>query len=316
MFMKSVLNFVLFCSLVLSLKVYSQSKVTLISDIDDTIKRTHIVGNVNLWRADLPFSGGASVSNEFSGLSIVYRSFYCQNENEDLAESCMQRLSLKEDSLRQVSYVTGAPGKLVALGAGLISNLGFPAGEIFGRPDMDISTGDFKKQRIESLIRNMESDREIILVGDNGEHDPEVFHHIEKLFPDREITSFVHVVYGTDENVKEEHRGAKLFPGQIPFITSVDLGIHLLNRGLIKEEVLLPITDKVIELLSSKEDDDYEQVIPKWMDCSEYMRDTNFPAPSSTQLLEKLDDLQSLLQRKCVPIQREEDNDFDFWDLF
>lgn len=92
----------------------------------------------------------------------------------------------------------------------------------------------YKKLRLQEEISR--SAAPIILVGDDTEHDPEVFHHLKDLFQEKIIAVYVHVV-----------TGRKIHEGQVPFFTAFDLACHELAAGRLTNDQVLQVGKAIVD---------------------------------------------------------------------
>ena len=218
----------------------SKAEVLLISDIDDTIKISHVL---NTWDA---LKNAFAFESRFRGMADVYR-----------------RLSADRDF--QVAYVSNAP-EVIMKGAHkrLLREGWFPSGPL--RLRRNFKGQEHKKQSILKLSHRFDPSL-VILVGDNGESDVHTYHEMAKILREqgREVITYIHQVYSDD-------RGAKLYPDQIGFVTAVDLSVDLLEKGIVSEEfhqdtALRQVPSLVTEI-------DYKRgkpaYFPSWLNCSDY----------------------------------------------
>jgi phosphatidate phosphatase APP1 len=161
------------------------SGVSVISDIDDTIKETHV-----------PAGKRAILRNTFlnpfraaPGMLERYRAIAAESGPE--ADVCFH-------------YVSGSPWQMYApLHQFLFGEIGFPPGSFHmknlrknlleaGALDSvrafvlggDLATLDQKVRQITRLLVQYPG-RKFVLIGDSGERDPEVYRAIQRLFPEQ-----------------------------------------------------------------------------------------------------------------------------------
>ena len=101
-----------------------------------------------------------------------------------------------------------------------------------------------------------------ILIGDNGEKDPKIYHTIAKKYPKKVKASYLHALYDV------KGKKTTLFPNQVAYLTSIDLGIHFYNEGWIEKDDLKNVVKAVMDTYSKKPRD----LIPKWFDCKKFFR--------------------------------------------
>lgn len=243
------------------------AKTLIISDIDDTLKQTYVVGNK---------LGGLRVTNQYAGLSKVYNALACYDLDQQTYEFCINNQGMMHSRDVQLNYVTGAPGKLRLLGREFLQESGFPVGVVRGRESTRESTHDFKLRTITKLLKQLPEFDYVIMIGDNGEHDPKVYHEIEKHFPNKKIHSFIHMVYNT--GIFEKDRGVNPYEGQKVYLTSADLALSLFELGLVNENVVLEASKTVSKYALSREEDIYEKVLPEWTRCKAFFKHYKTPS--------------------------------------
>lgn len=213
----------------------------LISDVDDTLRATHVRFPLS-W-----INRGIRATNSFAGMNDLYlrwRAHTLKNREDHLR--CLKSRGLNGTADRMVVYVTAAINKIQWFPNLFLVSSKFPIGNFIGRHWG--SRRDFKVKKIREEIQ-LWHDRDIILIGDNGEYDPEVFCQMKEEFPDRTIWCFVHVVYPI----------AVPSPCQA-FFTAADLAIFFHREKWISTEDLEAVIGKVARRLDSKP----ERVLPQW----------------------------------------------------
>jgi hypothetical protein len=247
--MKKFILFLLFCSNVFG------AQLVLISDIDDTIKITGV--------KDPRVINYAGREVEFFGMSSLYNHFLCQQGPDDCLSTGGRGVFDKN-----VVYVTGQPGALHKLGDKFLRKNTYPYPQNILWKDSRQSTLDFKKEIIEKYIKMSPPNNKYILVGDNGEYDPKVYEYIKNKYSDRVLATFIHMIYLP---AGEKH---KLLPGQVAYLTSVDLAVHFFNMKQIKGDDLQKIIDAGNKELSNKD----HNLLKPWFACK-YFRHMNwFPS--------------------------------------
>ena len=221
----------------------SAASTLVISDIDDTIKISHVKNYVdivlNSYDTDMPFKG----------MPQLYR------------------FLKKELAGPTFSYVSNAPSWLMSLSHSIfISRNFFPSGRILLKGKYPTAT--HKINSIKELIKSNHPNR-LILLGDNGELDSEIYHQIvteiksEKL--PIETIQFIRQIYN-DTDTKE------LYPEQIPFVTDLDIISELNKRdGFVENKgaLLKYATKRASEIMIEEQSDDSTQ-FPQWYSCLNY----------------------------------------------
>lgn len=176
------------------------SPLLVISDIDDTLKPTHVRSTLdkvaNALRTDLLFP---AMPELLRGLQ--------QNGAE-------------------VYYVSAAPEALIG-GAhrDFLSLNGFPDGELFLSPGF---TAADKLPTLRRILKK-EKPRTVILFGDNGENDAVNSETLVRENPGIRFITFIRWDY-------EPGRYADFFPDQIPFVTAGDAALNLRSQGFLTDE--------------------------------------------------------------------------------
>lgn len=222
------------------------ARLLLISDIDDTLRNTHVrfpLGWVNR---------GLRSRSSFTGMADLYLRFVVNPiKDQKERQRALRSRAANNHPDRLIVYVTAALRKVQWFPNLFLVNSKFPVGAFEGR-EWGTRQG-FKLNRIEEQIR-LWDDRDVILVGDNGEKDPIVFTKIRDLmsseFPERKIYTYLHMVY--DREVPEGH---------IKYLTAADLAVHFYANGWVKKKDVDLISKKVLRRLEKRT----YKVLPKWV---------------------------------------------------
>lgn len=226
----------------------------LISDIDDTIRRTHVLDRSEMVR------NGVRSDLVFAGLSNLYNAWSCAPLAEGQAfRSCLAHHSLSAPDSRWVGYVSAAPGDIQIFATYFLVRSGFPAGTFKGRESMGDDKFVFKVDAIKKLISDFPG-ADVVLIGDNGEKDVSVFKEVVRWASveksQTKIFTFVHQVYA-DRVGEEPSRDQNVYA------TAADLGLSFHALGWIGDKELQLVFDAVEKALAT----DVESVFPEWMDC-------------------------------------------------
>jgi hypothetical protein len=237
----------------------AKAQTLLVSDIDDTIKISHVLDLLS------SIANADRTGNHFRGMSEVYQALLADNPGMTF------------------TYVTNAPGWLMgSLHAQFLLQNHFPTGRLYLRDDSN-DTG-FKLRQIHQLI-DQSQPTTVILLGDNGEQDPSVLAQIEKDYPEIHFYLYIHQLY-SKSNANET--GSALVADEVGFATSVDLIQEMAQVGLIKNDsVAAWIKQNVPGLLQEpKDEDEGELAFPDWMDCRDY-KPSSLVGPTNNPLLIK-----------------------------
>ncbi len=196
-------------------------RVLLISDIDDTIKVSHILS--------LPgkVARVSDVTTPFTGMAQLYQWI----------------INMNPQSTKLV-YLSNAPERIAGVAAIRFSHEKFlkynqfPQGQMILRED--IKNQDHKIQAIRQLIEN-ERPEVVILVGDNGEQDAEIYHQAFEEYRNLgiQIIPFIHQLYGTKVPAyvpdSLAYVGQPIFAEQFGFVTPIEIALELNEQAALSD---------------------------------------------------------------------------------
>ena len=142
---------------------------SVVSDIDDTIKHSDVLD-----RRELLLNTFARPFRAVPGMAQRYRRF------------------ADDDAGTRFHYVSTSPLQLLPALAGFLTDAGFPEGSLHLRKATrwrDLAGGDeatvnHKRDAIHSLLATFPQ-RRFILIGDSGEHDPDIYADLARRHPGR-----------------------------------------------------------------------------------------------------------------------------------
>jgi len=235
-------------ALVLIGQSWAQAKTILISDIDDTIKISHVLDKTEMTK------NARRTDNLFAGMNSLYR--ILSAENPDL----------------EVYYVSNAPPWLMRKKhTEFLTKNGFPMTEGSLKMRPDVTDKEFKVKMISSII-DQEKPTTVIMVGDNGEHDTELYSQIEQKYSKASkmrILSYIHMVYHTQNS---EDTGKPLEPKQKGFATSWDLLLQLRQEGFVSADSTQLFLNAFAQTLASEPNNLKlgSLIFPAWVNCRDY----------------------------------------------
>lgn len=140
----------------------SDERATLgvISDVDDTVLVTGVQRTLTMLRQTL--AGSALTRTTFDGAPELYR-------------------ALARGDRNPFWYVSSSPWNLHGFIVGFLAHRLFPAGPVLLR---DLVTGGHKRDRIDEVL-TLHPDLGFVLIGDSGEHDPEIYAETVRRHPGR-----------------------------------------------------------------------------------------------------------------------------------
>jgi phosphatidate phosphatase APP1 len=251
----------------------AQAQIMVVSDVDDTIKVSHVLDK------DSTLANGPLIHNAFLGMPELYHAIV----------EHPQMLTLK--------YLSNAPKRFIGdIHQKFLRANHFPKGELVTRRWRQIFSGNnHKLDSLRSFIKEHQP-REMILIGDNGEADTEIYAQIRREFPQITGPTYIRVAYSM---IARREQGKPLLPGQTGFASSIDVALDLLNRGYLKMEAVEELVKATVpELLSegSREERGHPIAFPAWYDCRD------FAQPELPTLVDV--DAHELLQRYGVKMNK------------
>jgi phosphatidate phosphatase APP1 len=171
----------------------SGCRYVVISDIDDTIMRTGVANKLMmLWRLFVQDAGSRVA---FPGVSALYRALH------DGVTGVEENPML---------YVSRAPWGIYAILEEFFRRHGIPVGPILFLREWGISwksplprkAKDHKRELIHNML-SLYGDLPFILIGDSGQHDPEVYRQIVEEHPGRVLAVYIRNVSRHARRIRE-----------------------------------------------------------------------------------------------------------------
>lgn len=217
------------------------SKTIVISDIDDTIKMTHV--NMPFYEKLELIRNANRTNNSFWGMSTAY---------QELAKA-----------LRDVDfyYVSSSPSFMSKRYSEFLQASEFPNGKLVQKDSLFGDGVQFKLDQITAIIEDVHPDQ-IILIGDIGESDPEIYREIASRFPGISMKTFIHYVYSSDTSRLTQ---------QTAFVTAFDLVMSWVNEKWLKKDLIESSAQAMLAQLQNEdpsEDPNSPQVFPDWLNCN------------------------------------------------
>lgn len=224
---------------VLFLTCYAQARTLVVSDVDDTIKVAHISSAVDSAAYAL------DAKTRFYGMSEVY-----------------QLLSIDQKEQTDFVYLSRAPEWLMGkTHRRFLKNGSFPEGTYVSRTTLPSET--HKLTELRRIINEIRPEK-VILIGDDTEQDAFVYKQTAQEFSKQgvEFYQFIHVVDGKKV----------LQPGQIAFVTSIDLAWDLQEENLLQMTSLEWVVENLLpSVLKPELIGDSKQIpIPSFVNCKNF----------------------------------------------
>lgn len=166
------------------------AKTLLVSDIDDTLKVSHIKSFTD------SLASAFKTGPAFRGMADLYN-------------------LLATNSEISIVYVTNAPKSVMEK-----SHTQFIAVNAFPKKEIYFFTGGDKENHKFNTISGLLKDNvydSVILIGDNGEKDPISYHKIKEAFPLIHFQTFIHAVYDEGTALGDDDVGF-MNPGAISLL--------------------------------------------------------------------------------------------------
>lgn len=238
---------------------YAENEAILVSDLDDTIKVSHVLD------VDSVLANTVQVNNSFLGMAELYHSL------------------VQEKKADKIVYLSSAPNLLMKqLHKKFVARSGFPSGTLL--LSLNISNRNHKITALRKIIAE-DKPRELILVGDNGERDVEIYHQLKTENPELKITTYIHQAYS--QIGYERNFGKLLEKDQIGWATSIDLAAQFVATGQLSLESYETLVEKIVP--RALVENDYikrgeSMMFPAWFDCRDYVT-TSLPTTPKIQSL-------------------------------
>ena len=188
-------------------------RVGIISDVDDTVLVTGAQRVRQMIRQT--FTGSALTRTTFPGTPELYR---------DLAAPG-----------NPVFYVSSSPWNLYAFVTAFLRHQDFPAGPVLLRDLLGTSAGREKKAVRLHEILDLHPDLRFVLVGDSGEHDPQVYADLVRTYPGRILAVYIREVRLDPGDGRVEQVSAD-WGADVPFVLAPDtdaMRAHAASLGLL-----------------------------------------------------------------------------------
>lgn len=189
-----------------------------VSDIDDTILETG-VQRVGLMLRQT-FTGSALTRTPFPGAAELYRDLEVAGGDAD----------------NPVFYVSSSPWNLHSFLEGFLLHRQFPLGPILLRDLIGNRQGRARKhERIEEVLR-LHPELPFVLIGDSGEHDPQVYADIVRTHPGRIRAVYIREVRLDPGDGRVEAVG-DAWDHDVPFVLAADSDAvrrHAVEIGLLR----------------------------------------------------------------------------------
>ena len=213
----------------------ASAEVVVISDLDDTVLRSGVTNL--LLAARLAFLHNARTRSPFQGVSTFYAALHAGRDGQ---------------RANPVFYVSSSPWNLYDLLTDFLRLNGILEGPLLLRAwglDADARpTGGHLEHKLSHIRAILTTYRALdaVLIGDSGQHDPEVYAQVVTDFPGRVRAIYIRDVTVTSRDEEVASIAAKVQAAGVPFLAVADTSAaarHARSVGLIAGEAV-PAVDR------------------------------------------------------------------------
>jgi phosphatidate phosphatase APP1 len=213
-------------------------RYVVISDIDDTVMYTGVANKLRmLWRL---FIEDAQSRVAFPGVGALYRALHA---------------GASGDQQNPMLYVSRAPWGIYEVLEEFFDRHGIPVGPILflrewgvsWRSPMPRKAEDHKRELIHNMLA-LYSDLPFVLIGDSGQHDPEVYRQIVEEHPGRVLAVYIRNVSRDPKRIREIEDLAKVLAGAgsslVLAADSVAMAEHAASLSLVSPETVSEVRNE------------------------------------------------------------------------
>ncbi|WP_374028680.1 phosphatase domain-containing protein [Bdellovibrio bacteriovorus] len=248
----------------------ASAQTLFVSDVDDTIKLANV--------KDLAEAARYAFDDEsrFMGMSELYH--LLKRDQPDI----------------HVVYLSKAPEWFMGgTHRRFLKNGNFPEGRYIPRTNYDSDVHKLKTLR--GLIAEIKPQK-VILIGDNGEQDADIYKAIADENPGVEFTQFIRIVYSRNSFVEW---GARLHDGQVGFVTPIEVALDLEEKRFLTLSSLQSLVNEMAPkiLMQKSHGAKGEVAFPYFMNCRNFV----WKWDASLPRFEILEMFKARLADRCQP---------------
>lgn len=214
-------------------------RLLIISDIDDTIKISHVRGKTR------GFTNAFRTQNVFPGMPKLYQEI------------------LKSNPASRFYYVSNAPETFMRRShQQFLDENKFPPGLLKVRNS--INNENFKLENIRALVKEL-SPKTLILIGDSAENDSEIYEKIRQEFSQIKQHIFIRQVHPLSKN-----ESPNFWQQPFRFVSPLEVSLKLKQLGVLTEnqvrDIEISLSSELKESLASA--DSPQPLFPSWVKCN------------------------------------------------
>ncbi len=213
-------------------------RYVVISDIDDTVMYTGVANKLRmLWRL---FVEDAQSRVAFPGVGALYRALHA---------------GASGDQQNPMLYVSRAPWGIYEVLEEFFDRHGIPVGPILFLREWGVSwtsplprkAEDHKRELIHNMLA-LYGELPFILIGDSGQHDPEIYRHIVEEHPGRVLAVYIRNVSRDPKRTREIEDLARVVAGAgsslVLAADSVAMAEHAASLSLVSPETVSEVRNE------------------------------------------------------------------------
>jgi phosphatidate phosphatase APP1 len=213
-------------------------RYVVISDIDDTVMHTGVANKLRmLWHL---FVEDAQTRVAFPGVGALYRALHA---------------GASGDQQNPMLYVSRAPWGIYEVLEEFFDRHGIPVGPILFLREWGVSwtsplprkAEDHKRELIHNMLA-LYGELPFVLIGDSGQHDPEIYRQIVEEHPGRVLAVYIRNVSRNPDRIREIEDLAKVVAGAgsslVLAADSVVIAEHAVSLGLVPPEAVAEVRNE------------------------------------------------------------------------
>lgn len=269
-------------------------KVLLVSDIDDTIKVSHVLNKVG------QFARAVDATTPFKGMAQLYQLIFNQNP-------ATTKIAYLSNAPKDFGALPNAPKELAAIPASSVTHQlfldynRFPKGELILRENLQDQ--EHKAKVLRRLIETEKPDI-LILIGDNGEKDVDFYKQaVEEhaYMKNMLVLTFIHQLYKAEPAFYLpdflDEVGRMPFADQIGYVTPIEIALTLKEQNVIGQDKLDWMLRNVAPAIVAEAEVKWDGLKPISFPFFKNCTDFKWNFARSLQVKEQTEQLQKLIQR-------------------
>ncbi|MEM6336377.1 MAG: phosphatase domain-containing protein [Bacteroidota bacterium] len=215
----------------------AEAEFGIISDVDDTVMQSNATSLLSMVRTTL--LNNARTRLPFEGVAAFYRALTRQTA---------------AGPVNPIFYVSSSPWNVYDLLVDFMSFQGIPLGPFFlrdwGVDEHKLVTSTHADHKLTAIFRVLDTypDLPFVLIGDSGQHDPEIYQQVAQARPGRIRAIYIRDVTLDDRDAAVRSVASEVEAGGVPMLltpTSHAAAEHAALLGLIDPETVAGIRSEI-----------------------------------------------------------------------